>query len=77
MVENIPKSTMRYNSIVYQIPTLLQNEQLDLTSGVINYTDFINKELLAFSHYDTVRSIPSLVDGLKPSQRKVCPMYHL
>jgi len=33
--------------------------------------DFINKELVHFSIADVVRSIPSLVDGLKPSQRKV------
>jgi len=42
-----------------------------LSKGAISYKDFVNKELLAFSHYDTVRSIPSVVDGLKPSQRKV------
>jgi len=33
--------------------------------------DFVNKELVHFSIADVVRSIPSLVDGLKPSQRKV------
>jgi DNA topoisomerase-2 len=35
------------------------------------YTDFINKELIHFSIADCVRSIPSLVDGLKPGQRKI------
>lgn len=37
----------------------------------VSYEDFINKELVHFSIYDNVRSIPSLIDGLKPSQRKV------
>ena len=37
----------------------------------VNYTDFINKELVLFSNMDNERSIPSLVDGLKPGQRKV------
>jgi len=33
--------------------------------------DFINKDLIHFSKYDCERSVPCLVDGLKPSQRKV------
>ncbi|BGP42027.1 DNA topoisomerase 2 [Rhodotorula kratochvilovae] len=33
--------------------------------------DFINKELILFSMADNVRSIPSVVDGFKPGQRKV------
>jgi DNA topoisomerase II len=37
----------------------------------LNYTNFINKELILFSIADNARSIPSVVDGLKPSQRKV------
>ena len=37
----------------------------------LKYSDFINKELILFSQYDNDRSIPHLVDGLKPSQRKV------
>ncbi|GAA5856986.1 hypothetical protein JCM8547_008496 [Rhodosporidiobolus lusitaniae] len=34
-------------------------------------SDFINKELILFSMADNVRSIPSMVDGFKPGQRKV------
>ncbi|KAJ3018452.1 DNA topoisomerase 2 [Thoreauomyces humboldtii] len=34
-------------------------------------TDFVNKELILFSYADNVRSIPSVVDGLKPGQRKI------
>ena len=32
---------------------------------------FVDNELVLFSHADNVRSIPSIIDGLKPSQRKV------
>jgi len=32
----------------------------------LTYSDFINKELVQFSVADNVRSIPSMVDGLKP-----------
>ncbi|ODH47460.1 DNA topoisomerase 2 [Paracoccidioides brasiliensis] len=44
---------------------------LDHTTEEITYTDFINKELILFSMADNIRSIPSVVDGLKPGQRKV------
>ncbi|CAN8003376.1 unnamed protein product, partial [Ixodes hexagonus] len=37
----------------------------------VTYEDFVNKELILFSNMDNERSIPSLVDGLKPGQRKV------
>ena len=37
----------------------------------ISINDFINKELIHFSHYDNLRSIPKLGDGFKPSSRKV------
>ena len=32
---------------------------------------FVNKELILFAYADNQRSIPSAIDGLKPSQRKV------
>lgn len=34
-------------------------------------SEFIDKDLIHFSNYDNVRNIPKMVDGLKPSQRKV------
>lgn len=37
----------------------------------MNVTDFINGELIKFSHADCARSIPSGIDGLKESQRKI------
>ncbi|KAJ9480002.1 DNA topoisomerase 2 [Pseudozyma hubeiensis] len=44
---------------------------LDHNTDKIPYADFINKELILFSMADNLRSIPSVVDGLKPGQRKV------
>ena len=37
----------------------------------MSYEDFVNKELIHFSNYDIERSIPSICDGLKISQRKI------
>lgn len=37
----------------------------------IRVTDFVNKELIAYSNASTIRGIPNVVDGLKPSQRKI------
>ncbi len=37
----------------------------------INYSDFVNKELILFSAASNQRAIPSMVDGLKPGQRKI------
>eukprot|EP00923_Selenidium_pygospionis_P034441 GHVN01060043.1.p1 GENE.GHVN01060043.1~~GHVN01060043.1.p1 ORF type:complete len:1130 (+),score=219.16 GHVN01060043.1:4464-7853(+) len=44
---------------------------VDHRMPTLTYQDFINKELVLFSKYDTERSIPSVCDGLKPGQRKV------
>ncbi|KAI0132281.1 DNA topoisomerase [Xylariales sp. AK1849] len=44
---------------------------LDHSSKLITYDDFVNKELILFSMADNMRSIPSMLDGLKPGQRKV------
>ena len=35
------------------------------------YSDFIHKDLIHFSYYNLERSIPSMMDGLKTSQRKI------
>lgn len=37
----------------------------------VRYSDFINREFILFSNSDNQRSIPHMVDGFKPSQRKV------
>ncbi|ELR18016.1 DNA gyrase/topoisomerase IV, A subunit [Acanthamoeba castellanii str. Neff] len=56
----------------YDVP--LYSEDLfkkDEEARMISYSDFINKELVLFSNADNIRSIPSVIDGLKPGQRKV------
>ena len=44
---------------------------VDHSAATLDYTTFIDKELIHFSNADNVRSIPSMVDGLKPGQRKI------
>ena len=50
----------------YDRKNILKDDEND-----VNIEDFINKDLIHFSKYDCERSVPSMVDGLKPSQRKV------
>ena len=47
------------------------NSVLDAKAKTIDYSDFVNKELIHFSRADCLRSIPDCRDGLKPSQRKI------
>jgi DNA topoisomerase-2 len=45
---------------------------LDVKAGArVTYTRFINDELIHYSNADNIRSIGHLMDGQKPSQRKV------
>lgn len=44
---------------------------LDKNQPTVSYEDFVQNELLHFSAYDCERSIPSMVDGLKTSLRKI------
>ena len=44
---------------------------LDYANTQVPIEDFINKDLIHFSNYDNIRSIPNVCDGLKPSQRKI------
>lgn len=48
-----------------QVEPMAKMEMDDIT-----YEQFVNQELVLFSHYDNERSIPHLMDGLKPCQRK-------
>ena len=48
-----------------------KNSYIDLKETKTSYQDLIHKDLIHFSIYDNLRSIPSLCDGLKPSQRKI------
>lgn len=44
---------------------------LNTNQPVIKYEEFIDQEMIHFSTYDCARSIPSMVDGLKISLRKI------
>ena len=44
---------------------------LDYTAKTVSIKEFVDYELIHFSTSDNVRSIPSAIDGQKPSQRKV------
>ena len=50
-----------------------KNNVLKVVDGdnKFSYTEFIDNELIHFSNADNLRSIPDVIDGLKPSQRKV------
>lgn len=37
----------------------------------VSFSDFIDRDLIYFSNIDNDRSIPSMMDGLKPSQRMI------
>ena len=50
---------------------IVKNETLDYNEKTFGVDDFIHKDLIWFSIADVQRSIPSAIDGLKPSQRKV------
>ncbi|CAK9047877.1 DNA topoisomerase 2-alpha (DNA topoisomerase II [Durusdinium trenchii] len=44
---------------------------IDHTQKEVSYKDFVDKELVLFAKANVARAIPSMVDGFKPSQRKV------
>ena len=48
-----------------------KNKILEYSQKQIPYYDFIHSDLIHFSNEDLVRSIPSVIDGLKPSHRKI------
>ena len=45
--------------------------QLEIKDKKASYSGFIHNELIHFSNADNIRSLPSVMDGLKPSQRKI------
>jgi len=47
------------------------DDHVDHSQKHLSYYDFVHKELVQFAKYDVSRSVPSVVDGFKPSQRKV------
>jgi len=48
-----------------------EGDVVDHSRASVGYAEFVNKELVCFSKYDVMRSIPCMVDGFKPGQRKV------
>ncbi|EFA77223.1 DNA topoisomerase II [Heterostelium album PN500] len=46
-------------------------QSVDHSIKELSYSDFINKELVHYSWAANHRSIPSVMDGLKPGQRKI------
>ena len=44
--------------------------QIPTDAMEIDFTSFMNQDMIHFSKYDCDRSIPNLIDGLKTSQRK-------
>lgn len=53
------------------LQAFIPGTHLDSSLTMIPISDFINKELILFSMADNIRSIPSVLDGFKPAQRKV------
>ncbi len=55
------------------LETFDAGRHLEVTVGgsKVNYSRFVHDELIHFSVEDNVRSIPHVMDGLKPSQRKI------
>lgn len=56
------------------LETYDKNDIIELNNNKctkISLSNFVDKELKHFSNHDNLRSIPSLIDGLKPSQRKI------
>jgi DNA topoisomerase-2 len=52
-------------------PAVAEEKAANVTVGESTYKDFIDNKLKLFSMADNIRSIPSVMDGLKPGQRKV------
>ena len=48
-----------------------RDNTLDYTNPTVSMKQFVDEDLIHFSNSDNIRSIPSMVDGLKPGQRKV------
>lgn len=53
------------------IGALAQPQVVDYTMHKMSVPYFINRELVQYSIASVRRSIPSLIDGMKPSQRKI------
>lgn len=48
-----------------------RNDILTYEDKEVGFSEFIHRDMKHFSSYDNVRSLPHIMDGFKPSQRKV------
>lgn len=64
-------SKQRVNDRKEWLSGFVPGTYFDHEEDELNYSNFVNKELILFSIADNSRSIPNLIDGFKPSQRKV------
>lgn len=48
-----------------------RNANIDRSLQDATISDYLNKEMIHFSYSDNQRSLPNIMDGLKPSQRKI------
>ena len=46
-------------------------KMMPVADGKATFKGFVDGQLIHFSHADNIRSIPHLMDGFKPSQRKI------
>lgn len=53
------------------LSTYSEDQFLNNDDKKISYHDFVHKELIHFSKDDNDRSLPCMIDGFKPSQRKI------
>lgn len=52
-------------------PSVILDYDTKIEDKKVPISEFIHKDLKHFSNYDNIRSIPNIMDGLKPGQRKV------
>jgi len=50
---------------------LVNPKDIDYNKKIVPIDYFLDRELVQFSIYDNIRSIPNVIDGFKPSQRKI------
>lgn len=53
---------------VYDEKSTINVDEID---GSVTYGNFVDNELIHFSNANNIRALPSVIDGLKPSQRKI------
>lgn len=67
LIFNEKRSDDRKDWLLSYVPGI----ELDKFNSIQTYQSFFDNEFKEYSMADNIRSIPSIVDGLKPSQRKI------